>query len=187
MREDQDKRRSARINALFLSLILLLGSAFNASAQAPPQDDAPKLAPARTPASVERPSGYGGMLLQMVLSLAIVCVVAFVALKWGLKRFTAHQSHDGLIKVLARHTLEPRRALIVAQVGPRYLILSSSEAGVQLVTELEPEQALPFLEAQSKKSSAFEGALVKAKQNDKKAPLELLADEAQDAEEHERT
>jgi len=165
------------ISSAFIALTLMLslmGTAW-AQAQADPAPT-PKASARHRPKLAPSPAGYGGMLLKMVISLAVVCIVAFVALKWGLQRFANTQNQDGHMKVLARLNLEPRRALMVAQVGPRILVLSSSEAGIHLLTELEPEDADIFLAADKK--SAFEGALAKKRQA--KAPSAIELDEPDD-------
>ena len=111
--------------------------------------------------------GYGGALLKLLLSLGVVCVVAFVALKWGLRRFAALPGQEGPMKVLARMPLEPRRALLVVKVHERALLLASSEAGVSLLTELTPQEAAAMSEPGAKPgrgSGGFAGALKRAEQ-----------------------
>lgn len=165
------------ISSAFIALTLMLSGLSAGWAQAQPSaEGAPKRSLSARPKLAPRPAGYGGMLLKMVLSLAIVCVVAFVALKWGLQRFASTQNQDGHMKVLARLNLEPRRALMVAQIGQRILVLSSSEAGIHLLTELDPEDAAVFTSPQDKganKKSAFEGALAKRRKADAPSVIEL--------------
>lgn len=165
------------ISSAFIALSLMLTLMSTGWAQAQPDPTpTPKTSARHRPKLAPSPAGYGGMLLKMVLSLAVVCIVAFVALKWGLQRFANTQNQDGHMKVLARLNLEPRRALMVAQIGPRILVLSSSEAGIHLLTELDPEDADVFLAADKK--SAFEGALAKKRQA--KAPSAIELDEPDD-------
>ncbi len=98
----------------------------------------------RAPAT---PPRYGSLLLKTALSVAIVCVLAFVALKYGLKRIVGVGGADDRVRVLARYPIEPRRTLLVVRVVGKTLLLSSSEAGVHLVHALEEEDALAFLDA----------------------------------------
>ncbi len=100
------------------------------------------------------PSGYGPLLLEMVLVLGGVCLLAWVSLRWGLKRFVAPDRHSsGAMEVLARLPLEPRRSLLVVRVASRCLLLSSSENGVETVAELDSEDALAFAEQTPDRSS----------------------------------
>lgn len=97
------------------------------------------------PDSEHRPSGYGALLLQMLLSVAVVCALAILTLKYGLKRLLPKNPHSDKMAVLARMPLEPRRSLLVVRVGSKHLILASSEAGIQPVAELTPAQAADFV------------------------------------------
>lgn len=97
----------------------------------------------RAPAT---PPRYGSLLLRTALSVGIVCIIAFVALKYGLKRFVGNAGADDRVRVLARYPIEPRRTLLVVRVVGKTLLLSSSEAGVHLVHELGEQDALAFLD-----------------------------------------
>ena len=99
--------------------------------------------------SREVSTGYGGLLLQMIISLGIVCLLANLLLRYGLKRLLPDQSKQGQMEVLARLPLEPRRTLLVVKVGEKVLVLASSEAGVHPVSELTLEEASSFLEESS--------------------------------------
>lgn len=92
------------------------------------------------------PTGYGPLLIKMILILAGVCVLAWVSLRWGLRRFVAPgQSHNPAMEVVARMAIEPRRSLLVVRIGPRHLVLGTSEAGIQPLTELAPAEAESLL------------------------------------------
>jgi len=96
--------------------------------------------------SREVSTGYGSLLLQMVISLGIVCLLAYLLLRYGLKRLLPDQNQKGQMEVLARLPLEPRRTLLVVKVGEKVLVLASSESGIQPVSELSAEEAAIFLE-----------------------------------------
>lgn len=91
-----------------------------------------------------RPESYGMMLLKMCLALGVICAAAYLALRFGLRRFLPQNQQDGPISVLTRFPLEPRRSLMVVRVAGRHLLLSSTEAGVHLLTELGEEEASAF-------------------------------------------
>ena len=86
-------------------------------------------------------TGYGTLLLKMILALGVVCLLAVLALKYGLKRFLPTAPVAQEMEIVARMPLEPRRALLVVRVGPKHLILASSEAGISAVGELSAEEA----------------------------------------------
>lgn len=111
--------------------------------------------------SVVEPSvpAYGSMLLNMVISLAIVCILAFVLLKWGLKRLADRQTEGSDIYVLSRVAIEPRRSLLVVKVASKTLLLSSSESGISFIQELDAQDASVFAHsstAPKKKSFSLE-------------------------------
>ena len=89
----------------------------------------PALAFAQAKAPPTPPTGYGTILLKMVLALGVVCLLAVLALKYGLKRFLPTTAGLQNMEIIARMPLEPRRAVVVVRVGPKHLILASSEAG----------------------------------------------------------
>jgi flagellar protein FliO/FliZ len=77
-----------------------------------------------------------------VLALGLVCGLAYVIFRWVLPRM---QSFGGtgrhLVRVVDRVGLDARKSLYVIEVAGRWLLVSSSEAGVQLVSELDAETA----------------------------------------------
>ncbi|MDX2022717.1 MAG: flagellar biosynthetic protein FliO [Deltaproteobacteria bacterium] len=79
----------------------------------------------------------GGSLAVSFLSLGVVCVVAYVALRLISAR-TAGAAR-GALRVVARTPLEPRRSLLVVDVAGRGFLLASSEAGVALIAEVDAD------------------------------------------------
>ncbi len=84
--------------------------------------------------------GYGWLLAEMLLTLGIVGLIAWLVLRWA----GSHRSwRGGPISILARHPLEPRRSLYLVSVGDRVLLLGSSEAGLSTLAELSHEEIAP--------------------------------------------
>lgn len=81
--------------------------------------------------------GYTGLLLTTVLLLVAVAVVAYVLVRLLRRGLEGRPVGEGLVAVLARVPLEPRRALYVVRVGGKTLLLGASEGGLGLVTELD--------------------------------------------------
>jgi flagellar biogenesis protein FliO len=111
------------------------GSDSNAVAERPakPLDDSP---------------GYGAMLIKTVLSLAAVCLLAFVALKWGLGRLYGARQDDEAMSVVSRMRLGPKREVLVARIGPKHLILGSTEQQMNVLGELTEAEAHDYFERQ---------------------------------------
>jgi len=82
------------------------------------------------------PASYGFLMLRMMLMVGIVCALAMVTLRWGLKRFVNPSSESKALAVVARLPLEPKRSLLVVRVATRHLIIASSEAGLTNMGDL---------------------------------------------------
>jgi flagellar biosynthetic protein FliO len=79
----------------------------------------------------------------MVLVLIAICALAYVVLRWGLRRFqegVAPGPGSGM-RVVHRMGLEPRRSLYVVEVGRRFFLVGTSETGLTLLSELDAETA----------------------------------------------
>lgn len=99
---------------------------------------APPMAWATDPGTI--PS-YGGTLLQMGLSLALVCVLAVVALKFGLPRWAgARKAPEARLELLATLPVGHKRQVLLLRAMDRVIVVGASEGGMQLLTDLgEPD------------------------------------------------
>lgn len=100
-----------------------------------------------TPFDPARFQGAGGasfflMLLQTIVALALVCGLAYLLFRWVLPRLQGAAGRaGGMIRVVDRLGLDARKSLIVVEVAGRWLLVGTSEAGVQLVSELDATTA----------------------------------------------
>lgn len=131
--------------ALILAGLILLGGAlllaFPASAPTP----APAEAVSQTPAVT---SDYGSMLLKMIISVGLVCLLAYAILRWGLGRMVNTREGSEQMEVLGRLAVGPDRSIMVVRVGPRFLVIGNTETELSLLRELSEEDARDFLVAQ---------------------------------------
>jgi flagellar protein FliO/FliZ len=115
------------------------------SAPAPPAQAGPSVPePSKpsTPGPALPRSGFGWLLLQMILVLLAVCALAYVVLRWGLRRFQrATSSPPAGMRVVERLGLEPRRALYLIEVGRRFFLVGTSEGALVLLGEVDAETA----------------------------------------------
>ena len=80
---------------------------------------------------------YGTFLLQTLCVLAVVCVVAWVVLRFGVRRLHVGGGH-GPLRVVARLPLEPRRTLYIVDAAGKLYFVGTSEGGpVTLLAELD--------------------------------------------------
>lgn len=87
--------------------------------------------------------GLGSTLATSLLSLALVCLLAYVTLRWLSRRAGGRleRGGPGPLQVLARLQLEPRRAVYLVRVGARGLLLGVGDGPTTLLAEL-PGEAL---------------------------------------------
>ena len=101
-----------------------------------------------------------GLLLRVVISLAVVLgIVWFVAR--GSRRFGGTSR---LVRVAGRQSLSRTASVAVVQVADRMLVLGVSEAGVRLLTELDPEQVVQREQAQHEPAQLEPAQLEPARQ-----------------------
>ena len=90
---------------------------------------------------------YGYALLQMVAALALVCGLAYVALRYGLRYLVPRSRTQGKrIRAEERCQLEPGRSLWLVEVEGRRWLVASSERGLTLLSELETGKQPSFEE-----------------------------------------
>jgi flagellar biosynthetic protein FliO len=93
--------------------------------------------------SAELPS-LGGSIALSFLSLGLVCLLAYVALRWLARRGVGRS--EGPLQVIARCPLEPRRSVYVVQAAGRCFLLGVGDGPMALLAELDPavvKEALP--------------------------------------------
>lgn len=80
---------------------------------------------------------FGALLLQTVVSLALVCALAYVVLNYGLGRWLkAQQAQTRHLELLASLPLGPRRNVHLVKAVDKVLVIGASEAGLQSLGEL---------------------------------------------------
>ena len=105
--------------------------------------------------------GYGWLLVETLVALAAVCLLALVALRWGLHRLAAPGggSGRGRIRVLERVAVDPRRSLLLVEIGGRVLLVGAGEGPMGVLAEIDPA-TLPAIPA--KRTVAFRDVLARA-------------------------
>jgi flagellar biosynthetic protein FliO len=106
-------------------------------------------------------ASFFAMLAQTIVALALVCGLAYVLFRWVLPRLQQVSGASGsMVRIVDRTGLDARKSLYVIEVAGRWLLIASSEAGVQLISELdatsaeEAAQAVERLRPNFKQSTA---------------------------------
>ena len=81
------------------------------------------------------------MLLQTIFALALVCGLAYVIFRVILPRLGTSYGSNNMVRVVDRIGLEARKSLYVVEVAGKWMLVASSENGVQLIAELDAESA----------------------------------------------
>jgi flagellar biogenesis protein FliO len=87
------------------------------------------------------------MFVQTICALGFVCLLAYVVLKVALPRLNVIGAGKSMVHIVDRTALDQRRSLYVVEVTGRWLLIGASEGGLQLIRELDPEQAEQEAEA----------------------------------------
>lgn len=87
------------------------------------------------------------LILRLVLSLAFVAVLMFVAFRIASKR--AAGSSAGAMEVLARHPLTRTTSVSLIRVGDRAFIIGSGETQVTLIGETDLSEVQTYMPATS--------------------------------------
>ncbi len=82
--------------------------------------------------------GLGGSLAFSFLSLAIVCLLAYVSLRWLSRRGVGRA--EGAVRVLARCPLEPRRVVYLLEAGGRCFLVGVGDGPMAMLAEIDPAQ-----------------------------------------------
>lgn len=77
------------------------------------------------------------MLVQTIFALLLVCGLAYLIFRVLLPRLTGNISTNNMVRVVDRVGLEARKNLYVIEVTGRWLLISVSESGAQLISELD--------------------------------------------------
>ncbi|HEX8474442.1 MAG TPA: flagellar biosynthetic protein FliO [Pyrinomonadaceae bacterium] len=85
------------------------------------------------------------MLVETMLALGLVCGLAYALFRWVLPRLQMagimRASDSSMVRIVDRVGLDARKNLYVIEVAGRWLLIAASEAGVQLVSELDAANA----------------------------------------------
>lgn len=81
------------------------------------------------------------MLVQTVLALLLVCGLAYLIFRVILPRLAVSYGSNNMVRVVDRIGLDARKSLYVIEVAGKWMLVASSENGVQLISELNAEEA----------------------------------------------
>lgn len=96
------------------------------------------------------------MLVQTTIALGLVCGLAVLIFRYILPKLNIVSFNKSIVRVVDGAALDARKRLIVVEVAGKYLLLASSESGVQTISELdggEVERAVARLEETNKQSN----------------------------------
>lgn len=95
--------------------------------------------------------GLGGSLAVSLVSLGVVCLIAYLCLRFLSRRGVGRAS--GPIKVLARCPLEPRRSLYLVETAGRCFLVGVGDGPMTMLAEV-PAQEIAVGDAATGKTPA---------------------------------
>ncbi len=108
----------------------------------------------------EEPESLAGTLLRTLLVLGMVLGLVYVSLNYGLRKLMGVRATPlgggarGLVTVVERIPVDPRRSLFVVRAAGEYLLVGGAEGGMNLISKLNPEEVQKLLAEQQKPQSA---------------------------------
>ena len=81
------------------------------------------------------------MLVQTILALALVCGLAYLIFRVIMPRLVVNYGTNNMVRVVDRIGLEARKSLYVIEVAGKWMLVASSENGVQFIAELDAPSA----------------------------------------------
>ena len=132
--------------------------------------------PFGVPSAGESNASFVLMLFQTLLALAFVCGLAYALFRWVLPRlqgFSGAGGNNSMVRIVDRVGLDARKSLYVIEVAGRWLLVASSESGVQLISELDATSAEEAADAVERIRPNFKGG---GAANANTPPREAFAD-----------
>ena len=133
------RRLSAQIALLFIFFIMVPLAAPIAWAADLPADNWPPSPP------VGGETSLIGLLFRVAVSLAFIVLLIWGAV-WVMRRFSGagagRAGSDGLVDVLGRTYIAPKKAIYVLRVGDRALAVGVTESTMMPLVELDLEETL---------------------------------------------
>ena len=84
--------------------------------------------------------GLGSSIAASIVSLGLVCLLAYVALRWLSRRTSGvSSSGGGVLRILARQSIDPRRSVVVVQAANRCFLVGAGEGPMTLLAELDQD------------------------------------------------
>lgn len=105
------------------------------------------------------PPSFGALLLQLVVSLALVCGLAWLVIKFGLARWLQRKTPESAgMEVLETLPLGGRRAIFLVRALDRLLVVGATDQGLNTLADLGPGSAADY------DATTFTAALEQAEQ-----------------------
>jgi flagellar biogenesis protein FliO len=101
--------------------------------------------------------GVGGSLAVSLVSLGIVCLIAYLALRFLGRRGVGRP--NGPIRIRARCPLEPRRCLYVVETAGRCFLIGVGDGPMTMLAELGPAEVQASLAAPLEQGAKFSEVL----------------------------
>jgi len=81
---------------------------------------------------------FTSYFISVIISLGVVLLLAWIVLRLIAPRvgFTEKTGHN--MRIIETMPIAPRRNLHIVEVGKKFILLGSSEGGINFLTELDP-------------------------------------------------
>lgn len=107
---------------------------------------------------LEETLSFGTLFLKMIIALIIVCLLAYIIMKWALpKAINIRGGHKGIIKIIDYFRLEPKKTLYIIEVKGKYLLLGVTDQYISPLTiaQLDEEEIKNALASYQKEDTIY--------------------------------
>lgn len=104
--------------------------------------------------------GLGGSLAVSLISLGVVCLIAYLSLRFLSRRGVGRA--NGPIRILARCPLEPRRSLYLVETAGRCFLVGVGDGPMTMLAEVGAADVTASLSSSPEAGSRFADVLGRA-------------------------
>jgi flagellar protein FliO/FliZ len=112
-----------------------------------------------TPVTDYSPS-LAGIIVKLVLSMVLIVGLIYLSM-YLIKKVNSRAAGGGIIgdtiKVIGRTFISPKQSLYLVKIGNRYTVLGATESNINLITELQEQEAREFDNRENKAASISSG------------------------------
>lgn len=135
-------------------------------------DSKPAAPPPAASEDLDEPDSMAATMFRTLLVLGVVVGLIYLSLNFGLRKLMGIKGmpgRSGLVQVVERVPLDPKRTLFVVKAGGEFLLLGGADQNLSLISKLDAAQVTALLDQQRRNALQPSPFLQKLLQKEKPA------------------